>query len=190
MKHNHRLNINQCKGVQAQIHNHSFTGISLPVAQPPTSGKQLISSYSADQNQAMLYNTHFSPDNVSVIGPIILPSGNNTSKQIYKLDTYQKNKKSAQDVGLNHAASKCWNCEKEGCGGRIRKDQHTNACDSCSSKECKGKDSKHISYPCEFLLRAQEAKKFTYSYFSSSEVLWKSGIAINIFCGGFRNSYK
>ena len=35
----------------------------------------------------------------------------------------------------------------------------TNASSSCGSKECKGKDSRHPSYPCEFLLRAQNAKK-------------------------------
>jgi len=131
------------------------------VAQPPTSGKQPISSHSADKNQAMLYNIHFPPENISVAGPSVLPSGNNTSGKIHTLDTQQKNKKSTQNVGLKHAARKCWKCEKEGCIGRIRKDQCTNACDSCGSKECKGKDSRHPSYPCEFLLRAQNADKST-----------------------------
>jgi len=85
----------------------------------------------------------------------IIPQGRHT------LDTQQKNKKSIQDVGLKHAARKCWKCEKEGCIERIRKDQCTNSCDSCGSKECKGKDSRHPSYPCEFLLRAQKADKST-----------------------------
>jgi len=53
------------------------------VAQSPTSGKQLISSHSADKNQAMLYNIHFPPENVSVAGPSVLPSGNNTSGQTH-----------------------------------------------------------------------------------------------------------
>ena len=47
------------------------------------------------------------------------------------------------------------------CIGRIRKDQCTNSCNSCGSKECKGKDSRHPSYPCEFLLRAQNDDKST-----------------------------
>ena len=55
------------------------------------------------------------------------------------------------NVNLNHTARKCWKCEKEVCRGRIRKDQSTNACGSCGSKECKGKDSRHPSYPSEFL---------------------------------------
>ena len=55
----------------------------------------------------------------------------------------------------------------------------------CGLKECKGKDSRQPSYPCEFLLRAQNAEKSTYFYFSPSEVLWKSGITINMFCGDF-----
>ena len=36
-----------------------------------------------------------------------------------------------------------------------------------------------------YLLRAQNAKKSTYFYFSPSEVLWKSGITINMSCGDF-----
>ena len=92
------------------------------MAHLPTLGKQLISSYSADQNQAMLYNIHLLPDNISVVGPSVLPSESHISGQIYTLDTHQKNKKSTQDVGLKHAARKCWKCEKEGWGGRIRMD--------------------------------------------------------------------
>ena len=63
-----------------------------------TLGKQLIRSYSADQNQAMLYNIHLS-DNISVVGPSVLPSGNHISGQTYTLDSHQKNKKSTQNVG-------------------------------------------------------------------------------------------
>ena len=62
-------------------------------------------------------------------------SGNNTSGQTHTLDTQQKNKKSTQDVGLKCTARKCWNCEKEKCGGRIRKDQCTDACGLCGCKE-------------------------------------------------------
>ena len=131
------------------------------MVQAPTSGKQPISSYSVDQNQAMFYNIHFPPDSMSVAGPSILPSGNDTSRQTHTSDTQQKNKKSTQDVGLKRAAKKCWKCEKGGCGGGIRKDQCKNACGSCGSKECKGKDSRHPSHPCEFLLRAQNADKST-----------------------------
>jgi len=61
------------------------------VAQPPTSGKQLISSHSGDKNQAMLHNIHFPPENISVAGPSVLPSGNNSSGQIQTLDTQQGN---------------------------------------------------------------------------------------------------
>ena len=50
----------QCKGVEAQIHNpekntasHKYHAITLPVAQPPTSGKQLINSHSDNQNQVI-----------------------------------------------------------------------------------------------------------------------------------------
>jgi len=92
----------------------------------------------------------FPPENISVARPSILPSENNTSGQTH-----------TQDVGLKYAAKKCWKCEKEGCGGRIRKDLCKNACGSCGSKECKGKDSRHPSYPCEFLLRAQNTDKST-----------------------------
>ena len=63
--------------------------------------------------------------------------------------------------------------------------QCTNASGLCGLKECKGKDSRQPFYPCEFLLRAQNAEKSTYFYFSPSEVLWKSGITINMFCGDF-----
>ena len=87
------------------------------------------------------------------------------SGQTYTLDTHQKNKKSTQDVGLKHAARKCWKCEKEGCGGRIRMDECTNASGLCGLKECKGKDSRQPSYPCEFLLKAQNSKKSTYFIF-------------------------
>ena len=33
------------------------------------------------QNQAMVYNIYFPPDNISVAGPSVLPSGNNTPGQ-------------------------------------------------------------------------------------------------------------
>ena len=119
----------QCKGVEAPIHNPErntasqiYCAINLPVAHLPISGKQLISSYSTDQNQAMLYTIHLLPDNISVVGPSVFPSGNHISGQTYTLETHQKNKKSTQDVGLKHAARKCWKCEKEGWGGRIRMD--------------------------------------------------------------------
>ena len=95
----------QNKGFEAQIHNternaasQTDHGITLPLNQPPISGKQLISSHSADQNQAMLYNIYFPPENISVAGLSIFPSGNNTSGQTYTLDTQQKNGKSTQDV--------------------------------------------------------------------------------------------
>ena len=104
----------QCKGAEAPIHNSErntalqiHCAINLSVAHLPTSGKQLISSFSADQNQAMLYNIHLLPDNISVVGPSVLPSGNHISGQTYTLDTHQKNKKSTQDVGSKHAARKC-----------------------------------------------------------------------------------
>ena len=89
MQHNSRLAINtkEFRLKFITLKESSFTGISLPVAQPPTSGKQLISSYSADQNQAMLYNIHCSSDNISIAGSSVLPSGNNTSEQTYKMDT-------------------------------------------------------------------------------------------------------
>ena len=93
------------------------------MAQPPTSGKQLISSHSADQNQEMLYDIHFPPGNISVAGPSALPSGNNTSGHTHTLDTQQKNKKSTQEASLKRSARKCWKCEKGGCVGRIRKGQ-------------------------------------------------------------------
>ena len=121
----------------------------------------------------MLYNIHLLPDNISVVGPSVLPSESHISGQTYTLDTHQKNKKSTQDVGLKHVARKCWKCEKEGCEGRNRMDQCTHASGLGGLKECKGKDSRQPSYPCEFLMRAQNAKKSTYFYFSPSEVLWK-----------------
>ena len=45
----------QCKGVEAQIHNpeRNYHAITLPVAQPPTSGKQLINSHSDNQNKVI-----------------------------------------------------------------------------------------------------------------------------------------
>ena len=70
----------------------------------------------------MRYNIHLLLDNISVAGPSVLPSGNHISRQTYTLDDHQKNKKSTQDVGLKYAARKCWKCEKEGCGQRIRMD--------------------------------------------------------------------
>jgi len=60
----------------------------------------------------MLYNIPFPPENISVAGPSVLPSGNNTLGQTHTLDIQQKNKKSTQDVGLEGTARKCWKCEK------------------------------------------------------------------------------
>ena len=54
--------------------------MNLAMAQLPTSVKQLSSSHSADQNQVMLHNIHFLPENISVAGTSIFPSGNNTSE--------------------------------------------------------------------------------------------------------------
>jgi hypothetical protein len=71
------------------------------VAQPQTSGKQLISSHSADQNQAMLYDVHFPLENISVAGPSVLSSWNYTSGQTHTLDIQQKNKKST-GIGSVH----------------------------------------------------------------------------------------
>ena len=96
----------------------TYCAINLPRAQIPTSVKQLISSYSADQNQVMLYNIHLPPENVSLAGQSVFPSWN----QGQTSDTQQKTKKSTQYVDLKHEARKCWKCEKEGCGGRIRMD--------------------------------------------------------------------
>ena len=125
--------------------------MTLPVTQPPTSGKQLISPHSANQNPELLYNIHFPLDDNSIAGPSLLPSGSYNLGQTQTLNTQQKNKKSIQDIVTKHAAKKCWKCEIEGCAGRVRKNLCKNACASCNSKECKGKDSRHPSNPCEML---------------------------------------
>ena len=59
------------------------------------------------------------PDNISVVGPSVLPSGNHIPGKTYTLDSHQKNKKSTQDVGLKHAARKCWKCEKKDVEGEL-----------------------------------------------------------------------
>jgi hypothetical protein len=135
--------------------------MTLPVAQPPTSGKQLISFDSANQNPELLYNIHFPLDDNPVAGPSLLPSESHNSGQTQTLNTQQKNKKSMENIGPKRAAKKCWKCEMEDCGGRIRKNLCKNACASCNSKECKGKDSRHPSNPCEMLLKAHNANKST-----------------------------
>jgi hypothetical protein len=74
----------QCKGIEAQIHNPErntasqiYHAMTLPVTQPPTSGKQLISPYSANQNPELLYNIHFPLDDNSIAGPSLLPTDTN-----------------------------------------------------------------------------------------------------------------
>ena len=135
--------------------------MTLPVTQPPTSGKQLISPHSANQNPELLYNIHFPLDDNSIAGPSLLPSGSYNLRQTQTLNTQQKNKKSMQNIVTKCAAKKCWKCEIEGCAGRVRKNLCKNACASCNSKECKEKDSRHPSNPCEMLLKAQNANKST-----------------------------
>jgi len=81
LQHNPRLNLNAKElklkfiTLKENTASQTYHAITLPVAQPPTSGKQLISSHSADQNQAMLYNIHFPLENISVAEPSVLPSG-------------------------------------------------------------------------------------------------------------------
>jgi len=63
------------------------------VTQPPTSGKQLISPHSANQNPELLYNIHFPLDDNSIAGPSLLPSGSYNLGQTQTLNIQQKNKK-------------------------------------------------------------------------------------------------
>ena len=67
----------------------------------------------------MHYNIHFPPENISAAGLSVFPSGNNASGQIYTLDTQQKNKKSAQHVGLNHAARNVGSVKKKDVEGEL-----------------------------------------------------------------------
>ena len=126
--------------------------MTLPVTQKPTSGKQLISHHSTDQNTELLFDIQFPLEDNSVAGPSMLPSGTETS------NTKKKNRKFQKDTGTKRAAKKCWKCEIEGCKGRVRKDLCTNACVSCKSKECKGKDSRHPSLSCA-MVNAQDANE-------------------------------
>jgi len=67
--------------------------MTLPVTQPPTSGKQLISPHSANQTPELLYNIHFPLDDNSIAGPSLLPSGSYNLGQTQTLNIQQKNKK-------------------------------------------------------------------------------------------------
>ena len=93
--------------------------MTLPVAQPPTSGKQLISFDSANQNPELLYNIHFPLDDNPVAGPSLLPSGSHNSGQTQTLNTQQKNKNSMKNIVPKRAVKKCWKCEMEDCAERI-----------------------------------------------------------------------
>ena len=46
---------------------------------------------------------------------------------------------------------RCWKCLIDKCPGRVSRDNCPNACISCNRKDCKGKDSRHPSFPCEKL---------------------------------------
>ena len=46
---------------------------------------------------------------------------------------------------------RCWICFIDKCPGRVSRDNCPNACASCNRKDCKGKDSRHPSFPCEKL---------------------------------------
>ena len=64
-------------------------------------------------------------------------------------------------------------------------DQSTDASGSGDSKECKGNNSRHPSFPCEFLLRAKYDKKLHFFIFHDQKYYGKHGITINMFCGYF-----
>lgn len=134
--------------------------MTLPVTQQPTSGKQLISLHSTDQDPELLFDIQFPLEDNSIAGPSILPSGSYNSGQTETSNTKKKNEKSKQDTVTKRAAKRCWKCEIEGCKGRIRKDLCKNACASCKSKECKGKDSRHPSLSCA-VVNAQDANEST-----------------------------
>ena len=51
---------------------------------------------------------------------------------------------------------RCWKCFIDKCPGRVSRDNCPNACASCNRKDCKGKDSRHPSFPCE-KLRSQSS---------------------------------
>ena len=89
----------QRKGIEAQIHNPErntasqiYHAMTLPVTQKPTSGKQPISHRSTDQNTELLFDIQFPPEDNSVAGPSMFPSGTETSI------TKKKNKKSKKDT--------------------------------------------------------------------------------------------
>jgi len=46
---------------------------------------------------------------------------------------------------------RCWKCFIDKCPGRVLRVNCTNACASCNRRDCKGKDSRHPSFPCEKL---------------------------------------
>ena len=88
----------QCKGIEAQIDNlernttsQIYHAMTLPVTQPPTSGKQLIGPHSANQNPELLYNIHFPLNDNSIAGPSLLPSGSYNLGQTQTLNSQQKN---------------------------------------------------------------------------------------------------
>ena len=78
LQHNPRLDLNAkvLKLKFIRLKKYSFMNIScnnFTSGQPSIWEKQLVSSHSADQNQAMLYNIHVPPDNISVAGPSVFP---------------------------------------------------------------------------------------------------------------------
>ena len=73
--------------------------MTLPITQPPTSGKQLISLHSVNQNFVkilncfIIINIHFPLDDNSVAEPTcLLPHESHNLGQTQKLNTQQKEK--------------------------------------------------------------------------------------------------
>ena len=97
LQHNLRLSISQYKGAEAQIHNPERNAVSqtyhrmtLPLAQPQSQETNWLAVILLIKTKQCSV--------IFIFCLCVFPSGNDTSRQTYTLDTQQKNGKSIQDV--------------------------------------------------------------------------------------------
>ena len=149
-----------CKEVDTEVKNPEWVNAAIQhyetsqtIIQPamPTSGEIPDFIYEIPEPPEMT----FLDDNISTIaanlaGPSMpfiphqAPSGRK-----WMQDAIANDGEVLDPAKRSRKGKRCWKCFIDKCPGRVSRDNCPNACALCNRKDCKGKDSRHPSFPCE-----------------------------------------
>jgi hypothetical protein len=151
-----------CKEVDPEVRNpeeinaaiqHCETSQTIIQSVIPTSGEIPDFIYDMPEPpEVILLDDNISTIAANIAGPSMLFIPHQAQSGRKQMQDAIANDGEVLDPGKRSRKEKrCWKCFIDKCPGRVLRGNCPNACASCNRKDCRGKDSRHPSFPCQKL---------------------------------------